>query len=81
VDLDAERAADVFGHDAHLMLGKREVLGRINFCIHVRRLRALIDVRRSSAAFQSATIARGSLVTPGVAAEYEGRFPPPRRIP
>src|SRR5215471_2100299 len=40
--LDAERAADILGQDAHLMLFEAEVL-RKQVLHHVRRLRALID--------------------------------------
>ena len=52
VHLDAERAADVLGQHAHLMLGDAEMLGE-QVLHHVRRLRAVIDrhallARRSS---------------------------------
>ena len=40
--LDAERAADVLGDDAHLVLFERKMLGE-QVLHHVRRLRALID--------------------------------------
>ena len=42
VHLDAERAADVLGEDAHLVLFEIEMLGE-QVLRHVRRLRALID--------------------------------------
>ena len=42
VHLDAERAADVLGEHAHLVLGEAEMLGE-QVLHHVRRLRALVD--------------------------------------
>ena len=42
VHLDAERAADILGEHAHLMLGDAEMLGE-QVLHHVRRLRAVID--------------------------------------
>ena len=42
VHLDAERAADVLGDDAHLLLLQIEMLGE-QVLHHVRRLRALVD--------------------------------------
>ena len=42
VHLDAERAADVLGDDAHLVLLDAEMLGE-QVLHHVRRLRAVVD--------------------------------------
>ncbi len=42
VHLDAERAADILGDDAHLRVRQAEMLGE-QVLHHVRRLRALID--------------------------------------
>ena len=64
VHLDAERAADILADHAHLRLLEAEMQGG-DVLHHVRRLGALID--RSAAPrrrFQSATMARGSSVTP-----------------
>ena len=70
VHLDAERAADVLGDDAHLMLLEREVLGE-QVLHHVRRLRALIDGQALLAGIPVGDDGARLVGDAGVAAEHE----------
>ena len=73
VHLDAERAADILGEHAHLVLGDAEMLGE-QVLHHVRRLRALID-GHPLLAFVPVGDDRARLVGhAGVAAEAERRL-------
>ena len=71
--LDAERAADVLGDDAHLLLGQIEMLGE-QVLHHVRCLRALIDgealLTRVPVGDDGARLGGDA----GVTAEQEGGF-------
>jgi hypothetical protein len=71
VHLDAERAADIFGQHAHLLVLEAEMLGE-QILHHVRRLGALID-GEALVALVPVGHGRARLVgDAGVAAEYEG---------
>ena len=70
VHLDAERAADVLGDDADLMLLQREVLGK-QVLHHVRRLRALIDRQARFAGIPVGDDGARLVGDAGVAAEHE----------
>ncbi len=73
VDLDAERAADVLGEHAHLVLGEPEVLGE-QVLHHVRRLRALVDGEALLARVPVGDDGARLVGDAGVAAEHEGRL-------
>ena len=73
VDLDAERAADVLGQHAHLVLGEPEVLGE-QVLHHVRRLRALVDGEALLARIPVGDDGARLVGDAGVAAEHEGRL-------
>ena len=73
VHLDAERAADVLGEHAHLMLFETEVLGE-QVLHHVRRLRALIDGEALLARIPVGDDGARLVGDAGVAAEHEGRL-------
>ncbi len=71
VHLDAERAADVFGQHAHLLVRQTEVLGE-QVLHHVRRLRALVH-RHALFARVPVGHDRARLVgNTGMTAEHEG---------
>ncbi len=71
MDLDAERAADVFGQHADLMLFEPEMLGE-QVLHHVRRLRALIDGEPRFARIPIGDDGARLVGDAGVAAEHEG---------
>ena len=71
--LDAERAADVFRDDAHLLLGQVEMLGE-QVLHHVRRLRALVDREALLARVPVGDDGARFGGDAGVAAEQEGGF-------
>ena len=71
--LDAERAADVLGQHAHLVLLKTEVLGE-NVLRHVRRLRALIDGQALLAGIPVGDDGARLVGDAGMAAEHECRL-------
>ena len=73
VHLDAERAADVFGEHAHLVLFEPEVLGE-QVLHHVRRLRALIHGQALLARIPVGDDGARLVGDAGVAAEHESRF-------
>ncbi len=73
VHLDAERAADVLGHDAHLVLFEPKVLGE-EVLHHVGRLRALIDGEPLLARIPVGDDGARLVGDAGVAAEHEGRL-------
>ncbi len=73
VHLDAERAADVLGDDAHLVLLEPEVLGE-QVLHHVRRLRALIDGEPRLARVPIGDDGARLVAHSGVAAEPERRL-------
>ncbi len=73
VHLDAERAADVLGDDAHLVLFETEVLGE-QVLRHVRRLRALIDGQALLARIPVGDDGARLVGDAGVAAEHERRL-------
>ena len=70
VHLDAERAADVLGDDAHLMLLEPEVLGE-QVHHHVRRLGAVIDGQALLAGVPVGDDRARLVGDAGVAAEHE----------
>ncbi len=70
VHLDAERAADVLGDDADLMLFQRQMLGE-QVLHHVRRLRALIDGQARVARIPVGDDGARLVGDAGVAAEHE----------
>ena len=70
VHLDAERAADVLGDDADLMLLEVEMLGE-QVLHHVRRLRALIDGHALLAGIPVGDDGARLVGDAGVAAEHE----------
>ena len=71
VHLDAERAADVLGDDAHLMLLEPEMLGE-QVQHHVRRLGAVIDGQALLAGIPVGDDRARLVGDAGVAAEHEG---------
>ena len=71
--LDAERAADVLGDDAHLVLFETEMLGE-QVLRHVRRLRALIDGQALLARIPVGDDGARLVGDAGMAAEHEGRL-------
>ena len=73
VHLDAERAADILGHHAHLMLFKPQMLGE-QVLHHVRRLRALIDRQALLAGVPVGDDGARLVGDAGVAAEHECRL-------
>ena len=73
VHLDAERAADVLGQHAHLMLGEPEVQGE-QVLHHVRRLRALVDGEALLARIPVGDDGARLVGDAGVAPEHEGRL-------
>ena len=73
MDLDAERAADVLGQDADLMLLESEVLGE-QVLHHVRSLRALIDGEPLVARVPIGDDGARLIGDPGVTAEHERRL-------
>ena len=73
VHLDAERAADVLGEHAHLVLFEPEVLGE-QVLHHVRRLRALIDGQALLARIPVGDDGARLVGDAGVAAEHERRL-------
>ena len=80
VNLDAERAADVLGDDADLMLLKPEMLGE-QVLHHVRRLRALIHSHALLAGVPVGDDGARLVGDAGVAAEHESRFDHSHRRP
>ena len=73
MNLDAERAADIFGDHAHLMQFEREMLGE-DVLRHVRRLRAVIDGEPLVAGIPVGDDSARLVGHAGMAAEYEGRL-------
>ena len=73
VDLDAERAADVLGQHAHLVLGQPEVLGE-QVLHHVRRLGALMDGEALLSRIPVGDDGARLVGDAGMAAEHEGRL-------
>ena len=73
VHLDAERAADVLGEHAHLMLFEAEVLGE-HVLRHVRRLGAVIDRQALLAGIPVGDDGARLVGHAGMAAEHERRF-------
>ena len=73
VHLDAERAADVLGEDAHLVLFEIKMLGE-QVLRHVRRLRALIDGEARFARIPVGDDGARLVGDAGVAAEHECRL-------
>ena len=73
VHLDAERAADVLGEHAHLVLFEAEVLGE-KILRHVRRLRALIDGQALLAGIPVGDDGARLVGDAGMAAEHECRL-------
>ena len=71
--LDAERAADVLGDDAHLMGFEVQMLGE-NVLRHVRRLGAVIDGQPLFARIPVGDDGARFVGDAGMAAEHEGRF-------
>ena len=71
--LDAERAADVLGEHANLVLLEAEVLGE-QVLHHVRRLRALIDGQALLARIPIGDDGARLVGDAGVAAEHERRL-------
>ncbi len=71
VHLDAERAADVLGDDAHLVLLEVEVLGE-QVLHHVRRLGAVIDGQAPLAGVPVGEDGARLVGDAGMAAEHEG---------
>ena len=72
VHLDAERAADVLGQHAHVVLGEPEVLGE-QVLHHVRRLGALVDGEALLPGIPVGDDGARLVGDAGVAAEHEGR--------
>ncbi len=73
VHLDAERAADILGQHAHLVLFEPEVLGE-QVLRHVRRLRALIDGQARFARIPIGNDGARLVGDAGMAAEHESRL-------
>ena len=73
VHLDAERAADVLGDDAHLVLLEAEMLGE-EILHHVRRLRALIDGQPRLGRVPIGDDGARLVGHAGMATEHERRF-------
>ncbi len=73
MDLDAERAADILGEHAHLVLFERKMLGE-NILRHVRRLRALIHGQALFAGIPVGDDGARLVGDAGVAAEDECRL-------
>ena len=73
VHLDAERAADIFGDNAHLMLFEIEMLGE-QVLHHVRRLRALMDGEALLARIPVGDDGARFVGHAGMAAEHERGF-------
>ena len=73
MDLDAERATDVLGDDADLLVLEAEVLGE-QVLHHVRRLRALVDRHALLAGVPVGDDGARFVGHAGVAARDEGRF-------